>query len=131
MLLLKVIVQMPLSSKSPITIGVRAVIRSLSCMQPHVGLEISFLVESFPTILEWTHEVAQTFMLLQMDFQPPLPTIGRVAARKRASKHFEFLVRLHVVLQVAFRHKRFLATFIGARKRPNGGMDFGVSEQGS
>lgn len=69
-------------------------------------LQIALLVECFIAVFKGAHEVARPIVLLQVDFQSLLTTVGLAASLYWAYKVLELLVRLCVVAQVSLGHER-------------------------
>ena len=80
-----------------------------SSVQSHVGLEVSFLIESFAASLVRTDEVLDAIVLLDMDIESLDATVGLIAALDGALVHLDCLMGLKVVFEVASRHE-ILAT---------------------
>ena len=76
-----------------------------------MSLQISFLIECLATIFKRTHEVLNAIVLLYMDVESLYTTVGVEASLNWTLVRLYLLVRLHVILQVAFRHEVLGASF--------------------
>jgi undecaprenyl pyrophosphate phosphatase UppP len=85
-------------------------------VDPEVRFEVSLLVKSPLAILIGTHEVFESNMYLQMNVQLLLSAVALGAAFVSAPECLELIMRLKVIVQMAFCHEGFTAVTHGAGK---------------
>ena len=93
-------------------------VRLLTRVQAQVRLQVPFLVERLAAVLERTYEVSHPIVLLQVNLEALLATVGLVAALYRTHEVLLDLVGLCMVAQVPLRHERLRASFKVALERP-------------
>lgn len=79
-ILLKVVVEVALGREASITAFRLALVRPFTCVQSQVSLEVSFLKECFPTVLDGAGVFSLALVLVQMDLEPLLAGIRFLAA---------------------------------------------------
>ena len=64
----KVVVKVALRGEGFVAVGVGAVVGSFARMQAHMSFEVALFIERFATALKRADEIADSAVLLQMDF---------------------------------------------------------------
>ena len=90
----------------------------LSSVKSKMCLQVSFLIESFPTVFKWTNIVFHSIVLLDMDIEPLDTTVRLVASLDWTLVSFDCSMCLKMILQMAFRHEVLLATRVTTLERP-------------
>jgi hypothetical protein len=126
LVLLQVIIQVSLGGKRAHAPGDIAVIGSLSGMDPHVGLEVTLFIKGAATGWLRTDVPLGAFMRFKMYFKPQGTCVCLIAPLVGTLVRFLFHVRLQVVIQMTFGHKRLITSGHRARKRAVRGLHTGL-----
>lgn len=114
MILEDVVIEVALGRERFVTANRCTMIGFFTCVEAQVGLEISFFIKSLFTVFKWANEISNSIVLLHVDFEALLSTVGLVAASDRAHKVLLRHMGLRVVPQMALRHERLVAAFKAA-----------------
>ena len=89
-------------------------------MQPNMCLQVAFLIEPLTAVFHRTYVLFHAEVGFYVDIKSLLSAVGFQAPGESAIESFDFLMDIHVILQVAFSHEGLFTARLGARKRSNG-----------
>jgi hypothetical protein len=116
-MLINMIIEVALGGKRLKAPSDIAVVGSLTSVDPHVGLQVTLLVECTATVRLRADVLFLAHMSLQMHIEAQLPSIGLVTALEGAPEGLLFYMRLHVIVKVTFRHEGLTTLWVSTGKR--------------